>query len=53
MPSISVRAPGDESIHAREETEMFVLHDIVDLLALFGAVRLGRVVWKIRHKSHS
>ena len=31
---------------------MFIFHDIVDLFALFGMVRLGRVVWKIRHKSH-
>jgi hypothetical protein len=33
--------------------EMFIFHDIVDLFALFGLVRLGRVVWKFRHKSHS
>jgi hypothetical protein len=32
---------------------MFIIHDVVDLFALFGMVRLGRVVWKIGHKSHS
>jgi hypothetical protein len=32
---------------------MLIFHDIVDLFALFGLVRLGRVVWKIRRKSHS
>jgi hypothetical protein len=32
---------------------MFIFHDIVDVFALFGMVRLGRVLWKRRHKSHS
>jgi hypothetical protein len=32
---------------------MFIIHDIVDLFALFGMVRVGRIVWRIRHRSHS
>jgi len=32
---------------------MFIFHDIVDLFALFGMVRLGRFVWKRRHKINS
>jgi hypothetical protein len=31
---------------------MFIFHDIVDLFAFFGLVRLGRIVWKVRHRSH-
>ena len=29
---------------------MFVFHDIVDVLALVGAVRLGRGAWRRWHK---
>jgi hypothetical protein len=32
------------------EIEMFIFHDIVDVLALVGAVRLGRGVWRRWHK---
>jgi hypothetical protein len=32
---------------------MFIIHDIVDLFALVGMVRVGRLVWKIQHKSQS
>jgi hypothetical protein len=34
----------------REEVEMFVFHDVVDLFALFGLVHLGRVISKRRRK---
>jgi hypothetical protein len=34
----------------REEVEMFIFHDVVDLFALFGLVHLGRVISKRRHK---
>ena len=29
---------------------MFIVHDIVDLLALVGAVRLGKGAWRRWHK---
>jgi hypothetical protein len=34
----------------REEVEMFIFHDLVDLFALFGLVHIGRVISKRRHK---
>jgi hypothetical protein len=33
-----------------EEVEMFIFHDIVDVLALVGAVRLARGAWRRWHK---
>jgi len=33
-----------------QESEMFVLHDLVDLFAFFGLVQFGRVLMKRRHK---
>jgi hypothetical protein len=33
-----------------EEIVMFIIHDVVDLFALFGLVHLGRVISKRRHK---
>jgi hypothetical protein len=35
---------------AREEREMFIFHDIVDLFALFGFAQFARVISKRRHK---
>jgi hypothetical protein len=29
---------------------MFIFHDVVDLLALFGLIHVGRAVIKRRHK---
>jgi hypothetical protein len=29
---------------------MFIFNDIVGLFAVYGMIRLGRVVWKRRHK---
>jgi hypothetical protein len=29
---------------------MFIFHDVVDMFALVGAVRLGRGVWRRWHK---
>jgi hypothetical protein len=60
-PIIGVRRnPGDylplrSSMHARlirqrEEREMFIFHDLVDLFALFGLVHLGRGLMQRRHK---
>jgi hypothetical protein len=37
-------------IKQREEHEMFIFHDVVDLFALFGVVHFGRFVLKRRHK---
>jgi hypothetical protein len=37
-------------IKQREEHEMFIFHDVVDLFALFGLVHFGRVLMKRRHK---
>ncbi len=37
-------------IERREEVEMFIFHDVVDLFALFGLVHVGRVISKKRHK---
>jgi hypothetical protein len=54
VPSISIRGAGDdESRDVQEEVEMFIIHDTVDLFALFGMVRVGRLVWKLGHKYHS
>jgi hypothetical protein len=37
-------------VKQREEREMFIFHDVVDLFALFGLVHFGRVLMKRRHK---
>jgi hypothetical protein len=47
---ISSRDVPASSTSLREEHEMFIFHDVVDLFALFGLVHFGRVVLKRRHK---
>jgi hypothetical protein len=32
------------------ELHMFIFNDIVDLFAVYGMVRLGRLIWQRRHK---
>jgi hypothetical protein len=32
---------------------MFIFHDIVDLFALVGMVRVGRMAWNRRHKTNA
>jgi len=34
----------------REEHEMFIFHDVVDLFALLGLFQVAKVVAKRRHK---
>jgi hypothetical protein len=36
---------------SREEFEMFIFHDVVDLFALFGLVHIGRALIKRRRIS--
>jgi hypothetical protein len=53
MPWTSFQAAGLDEIDASRRQRsllMFIFHDIVDVLALVGAVRIGRGVWRRWHK---
>jgi hypothetical protein len=53
MLSTSIPAAGiDEIFRPSMEgrAQVFIFNDIVDLLAFYGMIRLGRVVWNRRHK---
>lgn len=54
MPSISVQAAGVDEIETSRDKEgkevnVFIFNDVVDLFALYGIIRLGRVMWN-RHQ---
>ena len=48
MPWISIQ--DRFTLDRRKEVLMFIFNDIIDLFALYGIVRLGRVLYNRRNK---